>query len=168
MVAQNMTTLCENWACTAHDAGGGSGNHIMLGGFEPFLHQSIGGLDSAVSGETGGWERIIVRVAPAAIATLGGASNTHETRFGTVSLSWRYQGGQLVMALAVPVGSTAEVHAPTVLAGRALTRMHEGQTVLWSDAAGVAALDAWSVELRESAVVATVGSGTYAFAAQYQ
>ena len=72
------------------------------------------------------------------------------------------------MALVVPVGSTAEVHAPTVLAGRALTRMHEGQTVLWSDAAGVAALDAWSVELRESAVVATVGSGTYAFAAQYQ
>ena len=28
-------TLCENWACTFHDAGGGSGNHIMLGGFDP-------------------------------------------------------------------------------------------------------------------------------------
>eukprot|EP01051_Picozoa_sp_SAG22_P000174 SAG22_NODE_3_length_48349_cov_158.681180_35_plen_180_part_00 len=25
MAAQNMTTLCENWACTFHDPGGGSG-----------------------------------------------------------------------------------------------------------------------------------------------
>ena len=28
MAAQNMTTLCENWACTFHEAGGGSGNHV--------------------------------------------------------------------------------------------------------------------------------------------
>ena len=34
---QNMTTLCENWACTAHDASGGSQNHIMLGGFDGWL-----------------------------------------------------------------------------------------------------------------------------------
>ena len=29
MVAQNMTTLCENWLCGFHDPGGGSQNHIM-------------------------------------------------------------------------------------------------------------------------------------------
>ena len=34
MAHQNMTTLCENWACTYHAAGGGSQNHIMLGGFD--------------------------------------------------------------------------------------------------------------------------------------
>ena len=28
---KNMTTLCEDWACSYHDAGGGSQNHIMLG-----------------------------------------------------------------------------------------------------------------------------------------
>eukprot|EP01045_Picozoa_sp_COSAG04_P021015 COSAG04_NODE_2216_length_4513_cov_3.037155_6_plen_56_part_00 len=26
MAHQNMTTLCENWACTFHEAGGGSQN----------------------------------------------------------------------------------------------------------------------------------------------
>lgn len=30
MAHQNMTTLCENFACTFHEAGGGSQNHIML------------------------------------------------------------------------------------------------------------------------------------------
>ena len=28
MAHQNMTTLCENYACTAHEAGGGSQNHM--------------------------------------------------------------------------------------------------------------------------------------------
>jgi hypothetical protein len=32
MAHQNMTTLCENWACTFHEAGGGSQNHIMASG----------------------------------------------------------------------------------------------------------------------------------------
>eukprot|EP01048_Picozoa_sp_COSAG05_P042335 COSAG05_NODE_22806_length_262_cov_0.638037_1_plen_51_part_10 len=50
----------------------------------------MGGLDSVVSGETGGWENIVVRVAPTAIVAVGGASNQHETPFGTVSFSWRY------------------------------------------------------------------------------
>lgn len=34
MAHQNMTTLCENFACTFHEAGGGSQNHIMLGGWD--------------------------------------------------------------------------------------------------------------------------------------
>ena len=34
MAHQNMTTLCENYACTFHEAGGGSQNHIMLGGWD--------------------------------------------------------------------------------------------------------------------------------------
>ena len=46
MAHQNMTTLCENFACTAHDAGGGSQNHIMLGGFDAWLTASVGGLDA--------------------------------------------------------------------------------------------------------------------------
>ena len=57
----------------------------------------VGGLDSVVSDASGGWKNIVVRIAPTAIVTVGGASNRHETRFGTVSLSWRYKDGQLTM-----------------------------------------------------------------------
>lgn len=47
MVRQNMTTLCEDWACAAHSAGGGSQNHIMCvlrrwtGSFHQLWRQSI-------------------------------------------------------------------------------------------------------------------------------
>jgi alpha-L-rhamnosidase len=68
MAAQNWTTLCENLGCTAHDPAASSGNHIMLGAFDAWLVQALGGLDSVVNGTTGGWEHIKARVAPAAVA----------------------------------------------------------------------------------------------------
>jgi hypothetical protein len=158
-----------------------AGNHIMFGGFDPFLHTHLGGLDSVVSGSSGGWERILVRVAPTAIAAVGGASNQYETRFGTVSLSWRYDDDdhRLTMALQVPVGSTAEVHSPLAVGGRSLLRVKEGDSQLWTEpgsasssqatpALGAAASsDAQRVEAKVSAVVVTVGSGVWDFAAEY-
>eukprot|EP00966_Prymnesium_polylepis_P330532 7386166-Prymnesium_polylepis.1 len=60
---QNMTTLCENWACTAHDAGGGSQNHIMLGGSDTWLLSSAGGLETIVNETTGGWRHVEARLA---------------------------------------------------------------------------------------------------------
>ena len=186
MAAQGMTTLCENLACTEHDPGGGSLNHIMFGGFDPFLHTAVGGLDSVVSGSTGGWERIIVRVAPAAIATLGGASNQHETRFGAVSISWRYTRGLLTMDLQVPIGSIAEVHSPLAVGGRSLMSVSESTSQLWiaaereretetetemeteTETETETDSDAQSVEMRDSAVVTVVGSGAWSFVAAYR
>jgi hypothetical protein len=124
MAYQNMTTLCENWACTFHDAGGGSQNHIMLGGFDGWLVTSVGGLDTGHvtghvdegngapigghegagvvgegSGEGGddvsGWRRVIVRVSPAAVTMVRGpVSFQKETRFGPVRLEWALVGGE--------------------------------------------------------------------------
>ena len=68
----------------------GSGNHIMLGGFDPFLHTHVGGLDSVVNGTSAGWEHVRVRVAAAAVTTLRHTSHQRETRFGTISLHWSY------------------------------------------------------------------------------
>lgn len=132
----------------------------------------MGGLDSVVSGATGGWERIVVRVAPAAIATLGRANKRHETRFGTASLSWRYEGGHLTMAVSVPIGSIAEVHSPSAVGGRSLVSVNEGRPAsqLWAttDAQNSAQdSDVQSVEMRDSAVVTVVGSGTWSFVATY-
>jgi len=41
MLHGNMTTLCEHWQCTFHDAGGGSQNHIMYGGSIILTHIPI-------------------------------------------------------------------------------------------------------------------------------
>lgn len=126
-----------------------------------------------VSGETGGWENIVVRVAPTAIVAVGGASNRHETRFGTVSFSWRYVEGQLTMELDIPIGSTAQVHTPLTAGGRNLLSISEGTSQLWAAATIhfhdlVAGSEFRSIETRASAVVATVGSGVWRFVAMYQ
>ena len=88
--------------------------------------------------------------------------------------------GRLVMNLSVPIGSTAEVHSHLALAGgegRQLAGLAEGGFGLWpgtmaagSQVAG-AGRGAWpparSIQVREGAVVVTVGSGEYAFTARY-
>jgi hypothetical protein len=169
MVAQNMTTLCENLACTFHAANGGSQNHIMLGGFDAWVSAALGGLDSAVNATAAGWQHVIVRVAPAAVTVLGHGAVTHDTRFGRVALTWKWDAAaqKLVMVLAVPLGATAEVHSPTSLASLQLTAVREGTHPLWhrNDGDEESAGDAKGVA---AAIVHSTGSGTFRFEAQYQ
>ena len=149
----------------------------MLGAFDAWLLSSIGGLDSAVSGTTGGWKDIIVRVSPGAIAALGHASYRKRTPYGEVSLSWKYAAGKFTMELGLPVGTTATVHTPTTVAGAALRTLHESSgdpAELWSASGGAATLAAGvrAVEPAGEAVVATVvgglgGGGSYRFEARF-
>ena len=174
MAHQNMTTLCENWACTFHEAGGGSQNHIMLGGWDTWLLQSVGGLDSAVNGTTGGWRHVVVRVAPGVIAELKSVSFSKRTPYGDVTLSWAYADGKLTMKLGLPVGTTAEVHTPAAMSGAAVTALAETSatpTTLWS-ADGAAALESGGGvggvgASADGTVVAHVGAGRYVFEAKY-
>jgi len=73
------------------------------------------------------------------------------------------------MDLKVPIGTTAEVHSPSAVDGRALIHVAESDLMLWSDGsvAGSAA-GVRSLEERNGAVVTTVASGEYSFAAHYQ
>ena len=140
-----------------------------------FLHTAVGGLDSVVNGTTGGWQHIRVRVAAAAVARVRQASNDHETRFGTVSLRWQFDGKQqLTMELSVPVGATAEVHSPNVVAGRVLASVSEGEATVWPQPSGAvnATMGGWLhsvvANVHSEAVVANVGSGSYVFTARYK
>ena len=149
----------------------------MLGAFDAWLLSSIGGLDSAVSGTTGGWKDIIVRVSPGVIAALGHAGYRKRTPFGEVSLSWKYAAGKFTMELGLPVGTTATVHTPTSVAGAALRTLHESSgdpAELWSASAGAAAGAAGvrALEPAGEAVVATVAGGlgrggSYRFEARF-
>ena len=170
MIAQNMTTLCENFACTFHDAGHGSGNHIMLGGFDAWMSASLGGLDSKVNGTTGGWKHIVARVAPAAITELKHASTAHETRFGRASLDWAWDAAtaKLAMNLTVPIGATCEVHSHAMLQSESgqilrLVAVHEGGRALWRATADYSVAAAAAA----AAVVHEVGSGSYRFVAHF-
>ena len=175
MAHQNMTTLCENWACTFHEAGGGSQNHIMLGGWNAWLLSSVGGLDSVVNGTTGGWRDIAVRVAPAAVTTIRSSSYKKLTRFGEISLDWSYDGGKFTMLLRLPVGTAATVHAPSTLSDGGVTRtvssLAEGSQLIWRADGSVAKLVGGVASVAQdqeaAAVLAQVGSGLYTFEAQY-
>jgi hypothetical protein len=191
MAHQNMTTLCENWACTFHDAGGGSQNHIMLGGFDAWVLASIGGLDSVVNGTTGGWRHIVGRVAPAAITTLKGASYNKMTRYGEVKFGWRYDGAskKLSTNVTVPVGAELTLHTPQALDGSecsgsacALARLvevgvgtgaaseHGQPTLVWAAGGGNGGTLPSGISLVEAtsaAVLAHLGSGTYRFEASF-
>ena len=54
-----------------HDAGGGSQNHIMLGGFDAWVASSIGGVDASLNTIAGaGWRNIEARVPGAVVSML--------------------------------------------------------------------------------------------------
>ena len=181
MAHQNMTTLCENFACTFHEAGGGSQNHIMLGGFDAWILSSVGGLDSAVNGtNTAGWKNVIARVAPAAITVVKQASYVKHTRFGPVGIHWKYDAGTLSTNLSVPTGVTVAVHTPTQLTDKGSNlQLHSlkegGMQLLKDESAAMLGRNGVLAVARqhgggsgESTVVTDVGSGEYQFKAVYQ
>ena len=193
MAAQNQTTLCENWACGAHNAGGGSLNHIMYGGFDGWMTTALGGLDTVSNATTTGWRVLTVRPLPAAIATLGRASASVETRLGAAAVAWRFEqadgsdggaamntmaaergvpagGGHLSLNVTVPVGAVAELHVPATLAlalpGGARAVVHLGAV---ADARSGALLVSTRTAPRRDAdaLVFVVGSGVHEVSAQF-
>lgn len=174
MAHQNMTTLCENYACTFHDAGGGSQNHIMLGGWNTWLLASVGGLDSEVTGTSAGWSHVIVRVAPAALTMIGHSSYTKITRFGPTSLDWTFANNKFESNLTVPVGSTATTHMHSHLIDNGetlgLRSVSESGVVVWSEDEGrTRELPEGVGDVRQTphSVLVDVASGQYTFTAHY-
>lgn len=181
VVLQNMTTLCENLACTFHEAGGGSQNHIMLGGFDAWLTSSVGGLDSMINGTVAGWRHIKARVSPGVLSALKKSSFVKHTRFGDVKMSWTFDGSSLKTDLTLPVGTEAAFHTPSSLrseGGKRLVSLAEGdatdsdhETLMWTVAEpGALHTSPWALEnsAESHAVIATVGSGRYHFVARYE
>lgn len=183
MAHQNMTTLCENFGCTFHEAGGGSQNHIMLGGFDAWILSAVGGLDTVVNGTDGGWRNVIARVAPAAITVVKEASYVKHTRFGPVGIQWTYSGGQLSTKFSVPTGVTVAVHTPVQLVDfevnnglnlhLQLESLHESGSqllknkVMSAAGAGILAVTREAGKDGKPVIVTKVGSGEYQFEATF-
>eukprot|EP00937_MAST-01D_sp_MAST-1D-sp2_P006075 g6075.t1 len=123
MISQNATTLWEAWDGDVHNIGGGgtSRNHIMFGGgVNRFISAAVGGLSidtrpmAAAEAQGRGWRRLMVRLAPAAVRTLGRSGASRRTPLGDAAVSWRrdFESGGLSMEVTVPAYATASVHVP--------------------------------------------------------
>jgi alpha-L-rhamnosidase len=81
-------------------------NHYALGAVADWLHRTVAGLAPAAPG----YRRL--RVAPLPGSGIRSAAATHETPYGTASVSWTLDGAEFELELVVPPNTTAEVALP--------------------------------------------------------
>lgn len=174
--AGGQTTLCETWNCTVHDAGGGSLNHIMFGGFHGWMYHNLAGLAPAPGAM--GWQRVLFQPLAAALPRLGQGEASIETVYGQTAIRWVYdQGsGKATADVTVPVGAEGRVVLPTrlptgaqisaELGGQAMqiVRTAEDGTELGT-AANIFARPCQ--HRRQPALCADVGSGRWRASVQY-
>jgi alpha-L-rhamnosidase len=81
-------------------------NHYALGAVADWLHRTVAGLAPAAPG----YRRL--RVAPRPGPGITSASATHETPYGTASVSWTVDGTDFSLDVTVPPNTTASVELP--------------------------------------------------------
>ncbi len=110
-VTQGATTVWERWDSLLPDGSVNPGemtsfNHYALGAVADWMHRTVAGLAPAAAG----YRRL--RIAPRPLAALTRASATHETPYGTASVSWRREGDDIVVTAVVPANTSAAVSVP--------------------------------------------------------
>ncbi|MGX5655219.1 glycoside hydrolase family 78 protein [Geodermatophilus nigrescens] len=111
-VTMGATTIWERWDSMLPDGTINPGemtsfNHYAFGAVADWLHRTVAGLAPAAPG----YRRI--RFAPRPGPGLTSAAATHETPYGTASVSWALTGGTaFALDVVVPPNTTAEVVLP--------------------------------------------------------
>lgn len=111
-VTMGATTIWERWDSLLPDGTVNPGdmtsfNHYAFGAVADWLHRTVAGLAPAAPG----YRRI--RFAPRPGPGLTSAAATHETPYGTASVSWALTGGTaFALDVVVPPNTTAEVVLP--------------------------------------------------------
>jgi alpha-L-rhamnosidase len=154
MLTEDATTLWERWEkLTGHAMN--SQNHIMLGSIDAWFYRVLAGLSPLLPG----WKA--VRIRPHVLGDLAFVEAALDTVAGKVSASWRKTDEAFSLEVAVPVGSTGEVHVPLLWPG---SRVTESGKVLWRAGHAVDKVpDISLVGDVADRVVFNVGSGAYKF-----
>ncbi|GAA4736369.1 glycoside hydrolase family 78 protein [Modestobacter marinus] len=110
-VTMGATTIWERWDSMLPDGTINPGdmtsfNHYALGAVADWLHRTVAGLAPAAPG----YRRI--RVAPRPGPGITSAAATHETPYGTASVSWTVDGAAFALQVVVPPNTTAEIALP--------------------------------------------------------
>ncbi|WP_205473413.1 family 78 glycoside hydrolase catalytic domain [Nocardioides sp. SYSU D00038] len=145
MLEHGPGTIWEDWE------GASSLNHPMFTSIDHWLYDSVAGIRQA-EGSTG-YDRVVI--APQVMDEVQRASASILTPHGRLASAWAPEGGRTVQRVTVPVGTVAEVHVP---ASRTADVVEGNRPV--AGRAGVL-----GVRQQGDRVVVTVGSGSYAFAA---
>ncbi|MEN8254409.1 MAG: glycoside hydrolase family 78 protein [Verrucomicrobiota bacterium] len=85
-------------------------NHYAYGAIGDWMYKVVAGIDFGEAGA--GFKKIVIK--PVIAGGLTNASATHESMYGTISSSWRIDGGQVVLEVEIPPNTTAEVFAPDI------------------------------------------------------
>lgn len=154
MLAEDATTLWERWEkLTGHAMN--SQNHIMLGSVDAWFYRTIAGLSPLLPG----WKA--VRVRPHVLGELTSAEASLETVAGKVRAAWKRSEDSFTLEVAVPVGSSGEVHLPLLWPG---ARIFESGNPLWRSGHTTEPLPEIFLQGDDGQrVVFRVGSGEYRF-----
>lgn len=110
-VDMGATTIWERWDAMLPDGTVNPGtmtsfNHYALGAVADWLHRVVAGLAPAAPGYRE------IRFAPRPGGGLTHASARHLSPYGEVSIAWRLDGGEMIIATTVPTGTTATLDLP--------------------------------------------------------
>src|SRR4051794_27183574 len=110
-VTMGATTVWERWDSMLPDGSINPGemtsfNHYAFGAVADWLHRSVAGLAAAEPGYR------TLRIAPRPGPGISSAEATHETPYGTASVSWALEGTSFSLEATVPPNTTAEVSLP--------------------------------------------------------
>jgi alpha-L-rhamnosidase len=136
MIDRGATTIWESWdGADQHGVpnaslGVGSLNHYSKGAVISFLHRYMAGIQMLDDGPA--YRRF--RVAPQPGGGISWARAAHDSPYGRIESFWRIDGGELVLQVVVPPGTTAEVFLPDgqrfeALPGRTVARSKEAACV---------------------------------------
>ena len=157
MIENGATTLWELWQ-KREGPSMNSHNHPMFGSVGAWLYKALAGINLAPG--TAGFETILLQ--PRMVRDLRHASGSVRTLRGEVACSWSRKDGQVRVAAAVPVGSTAEIVIPKFNLRH--VRVTEGDETVWRDGAFTAgAAGVSGASDTDGAIRITVGSGRYVF-----
>ncbi|MFI5955453.1 family 78 glycoside hydrolase catalytic domain [Cryptosporangium sp. NPDC051539] len=157
-IVHGATTIWERWDGWTADRGFqaaqmNSFNHYSLGSIGEWLYGGVAGIGQAPT--SAGYRNLVLR--PTVGGRLGFARATQETVRGRIASGWRLAGGEVVVDVEIPPGSTADLLIPT--ADPASVRAAEG-------ADGVTGPAIRDSEPTAGGLLVRLGSGTYRFTAQ--
>ncbi len=110
-ITMGATTIWERWDSMLEDGSINPGemtsfNHYALGGVADWMHRVVGGIAPAAPGYRE------LEIAPQPLAGMEWATTTHETPYGTATVSWRRQDGRVHVMAIVPANASASVRLP--------------------------------------------------------
>ncbi|MDP6637114.1 MAG: family 78 glycoside hydrolase catalytic domain [Phycisphaerae bacterium] len=163
MIDQGATTVWESWGMLK------GGYHAeesmtMLAGVGRLFYESIGGIQEPPFYGTRkfGPGYAHFRIRPHALGDLTSAEASIKTVRGVISSSWKRTKDSFVLAVEIPVNSTARVSVPTL--GLKKVAVTEGGQAVWKNDSHIGRRDGIASARRDADwITFDVGSGSYRF-----